>query len=450
MEEKQYRGGCEATPHQLLMIPGPTPVPQRILLAGAQPMINHRGPEFKAALEECTAGLKRIFQTRHELYILTASGTGGLEAAVVNVLSPGDKVLSVSIGVFGDRFAAIASTYGAEVETLNFPMGTAADPKQIAERLATDKSRGAAPCPERSRGKQPPRPLGSLVRGGSRPLTAGQNNGVLPVRTPEVKAVLVTQNETSTGVMNDMKAIGAVVRAHGALLLVDGISSLVAMDCQMDAWNIDVLVAGSQKAFMIPPGLCFIAVSDRAQAAMADAKMPRFYFDLGAAKRYLQQGETPWTPAVPQVLQLREALKLLEKEGLQNCFARHARLAKATREGVKALGLKLLADEAVASNAVTSVRKPDGVDVAALRKLLREKYGVVLAGGQGSLKNDIFRIGHLGLVSETDIIAVLGVLGIALKQLGVKVDPGAGAAAAVAALGKGCDSPRRTPQPSAG
>lgn len=377
---------------QLLMIPGPTPVPQSILLAGAKPMINHRGPEFRAALDECTEGLKQVFQTVHEMYILTASGTGGLEAAIVNTLSPGDKVLSVSIGVFGDRFATIASIYGADVEKLDFEMGTAADARKIRERLTADKGK-------------------------------------------EIKAILATHNETSTGVTNDLRAIGEIVREHGALLLVDGISSLLAMDCQMDAWHVDALVAGSQKAFMIPPGLCFVGISDRAQAAMQGAKMPRFYFDLAQAKRYLEQGQTPWTPAVPQVLQLREGLKLIEKEGLQNCFARHAKLAKATREGVKALGLRLLADEKVASNAVTAVRKPDGVEVAALRKLMLEKYGVVLAGGQGALRNDIFRIGHLGAVSETDILAVLGTLELALKELGVKVNPGAGVAAAQAVFG---------------
>ncbi len=377
---------------QLLMIPGPTPVPQSILLAGAKPMINHRGPEFKAALDECTQGLKRIFQTKHEMYILTASGTGGLEAAVVNFLSPGDLVLSVSIGVFGDRFATIASTYGAKVEKLDFEMGKAADPAKVKARLAADSKK-------------------------------------------EIKAVLVTHNETSTGVTNDLAAIAKVVREHGALLLVDGISSLVAIEFRMDEWGVDVMVAGSQKAFMIPPGLCFIAVGERALAAMEQAKMPRFYFCLKQAKKYLDQGQTPWTPAVPQVLQLREALKLLEKEGLENCFARHARLAKAAREGVKALGLKLLADEAVASNAVTAVRKPEGMATAAIRKLMLEKYDVVLAGGQGSLKDDIFRIGHLGLVNETDIIACLGALGLALKELGWKADPGAGAAAAVRALG---------------
>jgi len=377
---------------QLLMIPGPTMVPQSILLAGAGPMINHRGPEFKAALDECTAGLKRVFQTSGDVYILTASGTGGLEAAVVNMLSPGDFVLSVSIGVFGDRFATIAETYGAKVEKLDFPMGTAADPEKVRKRLAED-------------GKK------------------------------QIKAVLITQNETSTGVMNDLAKIGPIVREHGALLLVDGISSLVAMDCQMDKWHLDLVVAGAQKAFMIPPGLSFVAMGDRAAAAMKQAKMPRFYFDLAKAKSYLDQGQTPWTPAVPQVFQLREGLRLLEKEGLQNCFARHARFARATREGVKALGLTLLADERCASNAVTSVRNPAGVDGAALRKLMREKYSVVLAGGQGSLKDAIFRIGHLGYVGEADIIATLALLGLALKELGMNVDPAAGASAAIRALG---------------
>jgi aspartate aminotransferase-like enzyme len=374
------------------MIPGPTAVPQSILLAGARPMINHRGPEFKAALEECTEGLKRVFQTSHDMYILTASGTGGLEAAVVNMLSPGDLVLSVSIGVFGDRFADIAETYGARVEKMDVEMGQAADAERIRARLAEDDRR-------------------------------------------EIRAVLMTQNETSTGVTNDLATIGPIVREHGALLLVDGISSLVAMDCQMDAWQMDVLVAGSQKAFMIPPGLCFVAINDRAAAAMEQAKMPTFYFDLRKAQSYLKQGQTPWTPAVPQVFQLQAALKLLEKEGLKECFARHARLAKATREGVKALGLKLLADEACASNAVTAVRRPEGVAVADLRKLMTEKYGVVLAGGQRSLKDEIFRIGHLGYVGEADIIATLGLLGLGLKELGVGVDPAAGVQAAVNSLG---------------
>jgi len=377
---------------QLLMIPGPTAVPQSILLSGAHTMVNHRGPEFSAALAEATEGLKKVFGTRHDVFILTGSGTGGLEAAVVNVLSPGDLVLSVSIGVFGDRFASIASTFGAKIEKLDFPWGQAAEAARIGERLKADAKK-------------------------------------------EIKAVLVTHNETSTGVTNDLAAIGPVVREHGALLLVDGISSLVAMDCQMDAWGLDLVVAGSQKAFMIPPGLCFAAVGERVWAAMKEAKMPRFYWDLGKAKDYLARGQTPWTPAVPQCFQLREALKLIEEEGLEASYARHARLGAAVRAGVQALGLKLLADPKCASNAVTAVRAPEGVEVAALRKHMLDKHGVVLAGGQGRIKDEIFRIGHLGYISEAEVVATLSALGRGLKELGVSVDPAAGAAAAINALG---------------
>ncbi len=378
---------------QLLMIPGPTPVPQSVLLAGAKPMVNHRGPEFAALMGECTEGLRRAFQTQQDVFILTGSGTGGLEAAVVNMLSPGDKVLSVSIGVFGDRWASIATAFGAAVESLSFPYGQPADPAQLRERLAADTNK-------------------------------------------EIKAVLVTHNETSTGVRNDLATIGGIVREHGALLLVDAISSLLTIDCQMDAWGLDVVIAGSQKAFMIPPGLCFAAVSERAMAATAEAKMPRFYWDFRKAKQYLDQGQTPWTPAVPLVWQLGEALKLVEQEGLAACFARHARLARMARAGVEALGLKpFAADAAYASHAVTSVCKPDGIKTADLRKLMRDKYRVVLAGGQGKIKEDIFRIGHLGFVGEKELVSGLGMLGLALQELGLSVEPEAGAAAAIAVAG---------------
>ena len=378
---------------QLLMIPGPTPVPQSILLSGARAMVNHRGPEVAKLMADCTAGLKWAFQTQHYAFILTCSGTGGLEAAVVNTLSPGDKVLSVSIGVFGDRLATIAKTYGAQVDSLSFAYGAAADPQQIKPRLAADTGK-------------------------------------------EIKAVLITQNETSTGVCNDLATIGPMVREHGALLIVDAISSLLAMDSQMDNWGLDVVVAGSQKAFMIPPGLCFVAVSDRAMAAVEASTTPRFYLDLKRARQYLEQGQTPWTPAVPLIWQLGDALKMIEAEGLQTSFARHARLARMTRAGVKALGLTLFAaEESRASNAVTSIRRPEGIATADLRKLMRDKYSIVISGGQGKIKDDIFRIGHLGLVGEKEIIATLGCLGLALRELGRPVDPAAGVAAAMDAMG---------------
>ncbi len=377
---------------QLLMIPGPTPVPQSVLLAGASEMINHRGPEFAQALADCTEGLKKVFQSDRDVFILTGSGTGGLEAAIVNTLSPGDRVLSISIGVFGDRFASIAKTFGAEVEPLDFDWGTAADPEAVRQRLAADS-------------------------GG------------------DIKAVLITQNETSTGVANDLAAIGPIVREHGALLLVDAISSLVAMDCRPDEWCLDLVVAGSQKAFMIPPALTFISLGDRAWAAMEKATMPRFYWDLAKAKDYLERGQTPWTPAVPQVLQLQAALEDLLGEGMDALFARHARQAASVRAGAQALGLKLFAEPSCASSAVTSVCKPDAVPVAELRKLMNAKYGVVLAGGQQRLQDEIFRIGHLGYIGESDIVATMGALGMALKELGADVDPSAGVTACVNALG---------------
>jgi len=226
------------------------------------------------------------------------------------------------------------------------------------------------------------------------------------------------------------------VREHGALLIVDAISSLLAMDSQMDNWGLDVVVAGSQKAFMIPPGLCFVAVSDRAMAAVEASTTPRFYLDLKRARQYLEQGQTPWTPAVPLIWQLGDALKMIEAEGLQTSFARHARLARMTRAGVKALGLTLFAaEESRASNAVTSIRRPEGIATADLRKLMRDKYSIVISGGQGKIKDDIFRIGHLGLVGEKEIIATLGCLGLALRELGRPVDPAAGVAAAMDAMG---------------
>jgi aspartate aminotransferase-like enzyme len=279
------------------------------------------------------------------------------------------------------------------VESLNFPYGQAADPVKVRERLAADTGKA-------------------------------------------IRAVLVTHNETSTGVTNDLAAIAPIVREHGALLLVDGISSLLATDCQMDGWGLDVLVAGSQKAFMIPPGLSFACLSERAWEAAQQAKTPRFYWDFRKAKQYLDQGQTPWTPPVPLVWQLAEAVKIIAREGLPQSFARHARLAAMARAGAKGLGLKLFADPAHASNSVTSICKPEGVSAAELRKRLRERYGVVLSGGQGKIKDDIFRIGHLGYVGETEIIAALGALGLVLADLGLKVDPAAGVAAAMKTLQK--------------
>jgi len=336
-------------------------------------MVNHRGPEFGQMLTEVTANLKQLFQTKNDIFLLTGSGTGGLEAAIVNTLSPGDKVLSVAIGVFGERFAAIAQEFGAEVIPLNFEWGRAADADAVRRALHAE---------------------------------------------PGVKAVMVTHNETSTGVTNDLKSISSVVKEFDKLLLVDAISGLGSIDLPVDEWHCDVTITGSQKGWMAPPGLAMVSVSEAAWRAQAEARMPRFYWDFTRAKSYLERGQTPWTPAVSAVYALSVSLGMMLGEGLANIIARHARVAKAARDGVKSLGLSLFADEDHASNTVTAVAASDGLDAKKMLKLLREEHGMVLAGGQQRLDGRIFRIGHLGWVSENDIQAVISALRVVLPQAG--------------------------------
>jgi aspartate aminotransferase-like enzyme len=356
-----------------LRIPGPTPCPPEVLQAMAWPMINHRGPEYHKMLQEVTDELKQVFQTRGDLYILTGSGTGGLEAAAVNMLSPGDKVLSVSIGVFGDRWANIAGTFGADVVHLKYDWGKAADPDDIRKALKDN---------------------------------------------PSVKAVLVTHNETSTGVTNDLGAISRVVKEAGKLLLVDAISSMSSINLPVDEWKCDVVITGSQKGWMVPPGLAMVSLSQEAWKAFEVAKMPRFYWDFGKAKSYLEKGENPWTPAVSVVFALSVALKMMLKEGIKNIFAKQERIGDMTRKGVKALGLDIFADEAHASNTVTAVAATPGLDVKKLRQVMQADHGIVLASGQQHLDGKIFRIGHMGLVSEADIKEVLEALKQALPKAG--------------------------------
>jgi aspartate aminotransferase-like enzyme len=357
-----------------LRIPGPTPCPDEVLQAMTKQMINHRGPEFRDILYRVTENLKVFFQTKNDLFLLTGSGTGGMEAAVVNTLSPGDRVLSVSIGVFGDRFAAIAEQYGASVTRLKFEWGKAADPDEVGRALQAD---------------------------------------------PTIKAVLVTHNETSTGVTNDLEALSEVIKGAGKLLLVDAISSLGSLNLPVDEWGCDVTVSGSQKGWMVPPGLAMVSVSQEAWQAHASAKMPRFYWDFTRAKSYLERGQTPWTPAVSTIYAMDRALQTLLEEGLPNIIARHARIGDLTRKGVKSLGLSLFADEKYASNTVTAVNAPDGVNANDLRKILLSENRIVLGGGQQSLDGKIFRIGHLGLVSEGDIKAVISALKAALPKVKV-------------------------------
>jgi len=348
-----------------LRVPGPTPCPPEVLQAMAWQMVNHRGPEFGKIIHDVTAKMKEIFQTKNDLYLLTCSGTGGLEAAIVNTLSPGDKVLSVTVGVFGERFTSLAETFGAEIIPLRFEYGRAADPDEIRRALQKE---------------------------------------------PEIKAVMVTHNETSTGVTNDLAAISAVVKEFDKLLLVDAVSSLGSIDLPVDKWHCDVAVTASQKGWMVPPGLAMVSVSQEAWQAHAKAKMPRFNWDFARAQKYLEIGQTPWTPAVSIVFGLSVALDMMLKEGLSNIFARHARVGDAAREGVKSLGLSLFPDEKYVSNTVTAVSVRDGMDVKEMLKILREEYQIVLAGGQQSLQGKIFRIGHLGLITEEDVKEIISAL----------------------------------------
>jgi aspartate aminotransferase-like enzyme len=338
-------------------------------------MINHRGPEFGQMLNEITGELKQLFQTKADLFLLTGSGTGGLETAIVNTLSPGDRVLSVSIGVFGERFAAIAAQFGAKVTPLSFEWGKAADPDAVRQALNSE---------------------------------------------PGIKAVLVTHNETSTGVTNDLAAISSVVKEFDKLLIVDAISSLGSINMPVDDWHIDVAITGSQKGWMVPPGLAMVSVSETAWRAHSVATMPRFYWDFSKARSYLEKGQTPWTPAVSVVFALAVSLRMMLKEGLPNIINRHTRIGQLTRDSIKSLGLSLFADEKYASNTVTSVAASNGLDTKKLVKMMREEYRIILGGGQQRLDGQIFRVGHLGWVSEADIEAVVSALRSVLPRAGFK------------------------------
>jgi len=348
-----------------LRIPGPTPCPPQALEAMGRQMMNHRGEEFGRIVESVTAKLKLTFQTQGDVFVLTSSGTGGLETAVVNTLSPGDEVLSISNGAFGERFADIAEKYGAAVVRLSFEWGKPVDIHAVEKALKAH---------------------------------------------PDVKAVLATHNETSTGMTNDIGEVSAAVKKFDKLLLVDAISSMGCIDLPTDSWNCDLVVTASQKGWMVPPGLAMVSVSQRAWQAYARAKMPRYYWDLGEARDFLQKRQTPWTPAISIFYALNVTLDLMLNEGLANIFARHTRVGEAAREGVKSLGLSLFADERYASNTVTAVNVPDRIDAQKLTRMLREDHDVIIAGGQEKLSGKIFRIGHLGLVHENDIKSVLDAL----------------------------------------
>ena len=349
-----------------LRIPGQTPCPEEVLAAGAMQMMNHRGPEFAQILRRVTDGLNWVFGSTTDILSITTSGTGGLEAAVVNTLSPGDRVLSVSIGSFGDRLKSIAKTYGADVVSYALEWGEAADPAVIGKMLDEDGT---------------------------------------------IKAVLVTHNETSTGVTNPLEAIAKEVRARNRLIIVDAVSSMSSIPCPVERWDLDVVVSGSQKGWMVPPGLAFLYMSERAWQANAEAKMPRFYFDAARTRDSLAKLQNPWTPAMSIYYAMDKAFELIRAEGLEGVFTRHEAIANYTRQRVKGLGLSLVpVDESRASNTVTAVWWPEGVDGKSISKRAREEFGIVLGGGQGKLEGKIFRVGHLGWVQQHEVAEALDVV----------------------------------------
>ncbi len=347
-------------PRQLLFLPGPVTVAQPVLEALARPMMDHRGPEFASLLRRIGDALKPVFGTRGDVVLLGSSGTGALEAAVANVFSPGDRVLSCAVGVFGKRFAAIAGNYGCEVETIETPLGAALDPAALERRLSADTER-------------------------------------------RIAGVLLTQNETSTGVANDMAALAPILKGHGAISLVDAISGLGASEFRMDEWGYDVVVAASQKAFAAPPGVAMVAASDRAWKRMPGASLPRFYFDLRQARESAALGQMPWTPPIPIIYALDVALQRYHAERSDRVHARHARHAVAVRTELERLGFTLLSRPGAHSDTVVAAYPPANVDVTALLKRLREEHGIVLSGGQAELAGKILRFGTMGDVREDDI-----------------------------------------------
>src|SRR6266851_4645841 len=359
---------------QNLRTPGPTPLPPAVREALARDMIAHRGPEFATILRECIDGLKWAFQTQHDVVTLTSSGTGGLESLVANTLSPGQRLLVASMGYFGERMGKIGRAFGIDVVQIDFEPGQAVDPQVIQDRLAAE---------------------------------------------PDLDTVFVTHNETSTGVLNPLPDIARAVRQirPEALLLVDGISSIGSVPVEPAAWGCDVVVAGSQKGWMIPPGLAFVSISPRAWERQRSAQLPRFYFDWEHARRSAEDsGGTPWTPALSLFFALQVALRLMRDEGLEQLFARHQRLAQFTREGLADLDMRMLADPRFASPTVTTAYVPDGVDARALLRASEERHGVVLAAGQGRMAGRIIRIGHMGWVDQDDLAAALRALRVELNS----------------------------------
>jgi len=374
---------------QQLRIPGPTPIPERVARAAARPMIDHRGPEFAELLADVTRGARRVFETDGDLLVLTASGSGGLESAVANLVSPGDEVVAALCGNFGERFAGMAAAYGAQVTRLEAEWGEPVEPADLADVLAAH---------------------------------------------PQARVVLLTHNETSTGVTNRLAELVRVAHDAGRMVAVDGVSSVSSMRIGVDELGIDVAVSASQKGWMAPPGIALVTVNERAWELAERSRSPRFYFDWRQARKQAAAGSTPWTPAVSVLYAVQEGIRMMEEEGLAQVYDRHRRLAVATQAGLVALGFSLFAAEGHRSATVTSALPPAGLDVSAYRKQLRTRHGVVVGGGQGKMAGKLVRFGHLGAVSEGDVVQVLWAMERALEDLDIAPADGRGVAAATSLL----------------
>jgi serine---pyruvate transaminase len=368
-----------------LFTPGPTPVPETVMLKMAEPIIHHRNPEFGEVLTRVHQNLQYLFQTTQPVMVLTCSGTGGVEASFVSLFSPGDTIITANGGKFGERWVKMPKAYGLNVVELKIEWGKGVTPDQILAALKEH---------------------------------------------PEAKAVYVVHSETSTGTATDVKAIAKVIREHSnALVCVDGITAVGAHEMKFDEWGLDVCVTGSQKGLMIPPGLAFVAVSQRAVAAMETSKLPKFYFDLRRALKSWQGNDTPWTPAVSLIIGVDAALQMLKAEGIENIWKRHEKLANGIRAGVTALGLKLFSESA--SFAVTPVWLPAGVEWKTFNKILKSKYGITIAGGQDDYAGKIFRLSHLGYYDEFDMVTMITALEMTLKECGYAFETGCGVQAVI-------------------
>jgi aspartate aminotransferase-like enzyme len=372
-----------------MMTPGPTPVPPEVLLAMAEPIIHHRGADFRRAFVECSERLKEVFKTKNDVIMFAASGTGGMDSAVSNINAPGDRVVVHSAGNFGERWAKIAATYGLDVAHIKEEWGATPDPAKLAAELEKNPA----------------------------------------------KAVYLTHSETSTGVVADIQKLAAVAREHGALVVVDCISSLAAIPVETDAWGLDVVVAGSQKAFMLPPGLAAVSISDAARAASEEpGRCPSFFLNWPAALKALGNETTAFTPAVTLILGMNVALGMILEEGLETRYDMHTRLGRACRAGIKAMGLELFSPDDDRSAVVTAAKAPEGIDGQKIVGTMRDKYAVQIVGGQGILKGHIFRIGHIGYYDIFDITTALEALELALVDLGADIKRGAAVTSALAAF----------------